>query len=58
VATAAVFVTSGARVLGAARSGVLASTGWVGLVTIAGVHVGSLVLLLTAAYWGVFPPVL
>ncbi len=58
VATVAVFVTSVARVLGAARSGLLTSTGWIGLVTIAGVHVGSLVLLLVAAYWGVFPPVL
>lgn len=56
--TVAVFVVSVARVLAAGRAGRLARTGWVGLLTIAGVHVGSFVLLLVAAYWGVFPPVL
>lgn len=58
VAAVAVFVTSAARVIDAGRAGRLASTGWVGLLTIAGVHVGSLVLLVVAAYWGVFPTVL
>lgn len=58
IATAAVYVTSVARVVGAARAGRLARTGWIGLLTIAGVHVGCLVLLVVAAYWGVFPAVL
>jgi dienelactone hydrolase len=58
IATAALFVTSVARVVSAGRAGRLARTGWTGLLTIAGVHVGCFVLLLVAAYWGVFPPVL
>ena len=45
-------------VLGAGRAGRLARTGWIGLLTIAGIHVGALVLLVIAAYWGVFPAVL
>lgn len=58
VTAVAIFVNSVARVVGAGRSGLLGATGWIGLLTIAGVHVGCLVLLLVAAYWGVFPPVL
>jgi dienelactone hydrolase len=58
VTTAGLFVVSVARVLGAGRAGRLARTGWIGLLTIAGIHVGALVLLVIAAYWGVFPAVL
>lgn len=58
MATAAIFVSSVAQVVRAFRAGRLARTGWIGLLTIAGVHVGCLVLLVVAAYWGVFPPVL
>lgn len=51
-------VVSVARVAGAIREGRLGSTGWIGLLTIAGVHVGTAVLLVVAAYWGIFPTVL
>jgi dienelactone hydrolase len=56
--TVAIFVNSVARAVVAGRAGRLANTGWIGVLTIAGVHVGCLVLLVIAAYWGVFPPVL
>jgi dienelactone hydrolase len=58
VATAGLLVVSGARVLQAWRSGRLHATGWVGRITLVGVHGGSLGLLVIAAYWGLFPPVL
>lgn len=58
ITTAGLFVVSVARVLAAGRAGRLARTGWIGLLTIAGIHVGCLVLLVIAAYWGVFPAAL
>ncbi len=58
VTSVIVFVVSTARVLAAGQNGRLAGTSWIGILTVAGVHVGCLVLLLVAAYWGIFPPVL
>ncbi len=58
VTAAGLFVLSLSRVARAYRSGALARTGWIGRITVVGVHLGSLGLLLAAAYWGLFPPVL
>lgn len=58
VTAAALLVVSASHVLVAWRSGRLRATGWAGRVTIAGVHLGALSLLVVAAYWGLFPPVL
>jgi dienelactone hydrolase len=58
VTTAGVLVVSASRVLRAWRSTALHATGWISRITLLGVHGGSLGLLVVAAYWGLFPPVL
>ena len=57
VATAVAYVLSVSRAVVAGRASQLGRTGWIGLLTIAGVHVGTLALLIFAAYWGVYPAV-
>lgn len=54
IVAVSVLVVSTARVVAAVRSGGLRGAGWLGWLTIAGVHVGALSLLVIAAYWGVF----
>jgi len=55
VATTGVAVWSGARWLNVRRHGT--RTGTVATITLVGVHLGALILLLAAGYWGIFPNV-
>lgn len=55
VATTAVAVWSASRWLNVRRRG--ERTGTVATITLVGVHLGALILLLAAGYWGVFPNV-
>ncbi|MCM3659621.1 prolyl oligopeptidase family serine peptidase [Georgenia satyanarayanai] len=55
IGTTAVGVWSATTWLRVRRGGV--RTGTVGTITLVGVHLGALVLLLAAGYWGVFPTV-